>query len=152
MAIPIVLDTDIGTDIDDAYALIFALGSPELEIQAVTTVNNDVCLRGRIARALLKWAGRADVLVAAGAGRSLTPGETRGRGGHEGRGIDLTGIHMCDEPDFETAPAVIASVAEQACGAGNPLTLITIGARTNAGLPIRRPQRGDALPGRSAGL
>src|SRR5258708_29445863 len=122
MPIPMVLDTAIGADIDDAYALIFGVGPPELDIQAVTTVNNDVCLRGRIAKALLKLAGRDDVLVAAGAGRSLTPGETRGWGGHECRGIDLTGIHMCDEPDFETAPAVIASLAAQARAAGNPLT------------------------------
>jgi inosine-uridine nucleoside N-ribohydrolase len=36
--VPVVLDTDIGSDIDDAFALGLAVGSPEFEILAVTTV------------------------------------------------------------------------------------------------------------------
>ncbi len=47
---PLLLDTDIGTDIDDVYALICAAISPEFILKAVTTVNNDVVLRARIAR------------------------------------------------------------------------------------------------------
>ena len=35
--IPIILDTDIGTDVDDAFALGLILASPELELRAVTT-------------------------------------------------------------------------------------------------------------------
>ncbi len=38
-AIPVVLDTDIGSDIDDAFALALTLVSPELDLQAVTTVD-----------------------------------------------------------------------------------------------------------------
>ena len=34
----IILDTDIGDDIDDAFALALALKSPEIEILGVTTV------------------------------------------------------------------------------------------------------------------
>ena len=47
--IPVALDTDIGTDIDDAYALILAAVSPEIDLRAVTTVNGDVLTRARIA-------------------------------------------------------------------------------------------------------
>src|SRR5690349_11599357 len=36
--IPVIIDTDIGADIDDAFALGLALVSPELEILAITTV------------------------------------------------------------------------------------------------------------------
>ena len=146
MPIPVVLDTDIGTDIDDAYALIIAAASPELDLRAVTTVNNDVCLRARIAKALLRMLGKDHIPVAAGSGRSLTPGFTRGWGGHEGLGIDLTGVHVCQEPDFETGPAVIASAAAQARAEGNPLTLVTIGALTNAALAFERyPEDMSAL-------
>ena len=35
--IPVIFDTDIGTDIDDAYALAQNIGSPELKIVGVTT-------------------------------------------------------------------------------------------------------------------
>ena len=37
--IPILFDTDIGDDVDDALALALALQSPELDVRAVTTVN-----------------------------------------------------------------------------------------------------------------
>ena len=36
--IPVIIDTDIGSDIDDAFALAAAVGSPEFEILAITTV------------------------------------------------------------------------------------------------------------------
>ena len=38
---PILLDTDIGTDIDDAFALALIVNSPELDLLGVTTVSGD---------------------------------------------------------------------------------------------------------------
>jgi purine nucleosidase len=138
MAIPILLDTDIGTDIDDVYALILAASSPELELRAVTTVNNDVLVRGQIAKRILRLLGRDDVPVALGEGRSLTHGETRGWLGFEGRGIDLGEIDA--ERDFApyNADKMIAGAARQAFGLGNPLTIVTIGAMTNLALAMER--------------
>ena len=69
--IPIILDTDIGTDVDDALALALAVRSPEIDILAVTTVGVDACLRGRIARKLLRVLGRDEIPVAAGCGHRL---------------------------------------------------------------------------------
>lgn len=64
---PIVLDTDIGSDVDDALALGLVLASPdELDLRAVTTVSSDTRARARIASALLALAGRGDVPVYAG--------------------------------------------------------------------------------------
>ncbi|MGH7486845.1 MAG: hypothetical protein ACREMY_14775, partial [bacterium] len=40
--VPILFDTDIGDDIDDALALGLALQSPELDVRGVTTVSDDV--------------------------------------------------------------------------------------------------------------
>jgi purine nucleosidase len=64
--IPILFDTDIGTDIDDAYALAQVLRSPELELLGVTTVSSDAVARARLAAKLLAVAGRGDVPVYAG--------------------------------------------------------------------------------------
>jgi purine nucleosidase len=44
---PVIFDTDIGTDIDDAYALVALMGRPELEVLGVTTVSGDAVARGR---------------------------------------------------------------------------------------------------------
>jgi len=66
---PIILDTDIGGDIDDAFALALVLHSPELDLRAVTTVSGDTQARARLAAKMLSVAGRPNVQVAAG-----TPG------------------------------------------------------------------------------
>lgn len=62
----VIIDTDIGDDIDDAFALALALRSPELEILGVTTGFGDTETRARIADRLLGEVGRADIPVAAG--------------------------------------------------------------------------------------
>jgi purine nucleosidase len=36
--VPVVIDTDIGADIDDAFALALAIASPELDIRGITTI------------------------------------------------------------------------------------------------------------------
>src|SRR4051795_10701795 len=66
MAYHIILDTDPG--IDDALALFLALASPEIQLEAITTVsgNVDVELTTQNALALLTLAGRTDIPVARG--------------------------------------------------------------------------------------
>jgi inosine-uridine nucleoside N-ribohydrolase len=46
--IPVLLDTDIGDDIDDAFALALALTSPEIELRGITTVFGDSFSRAKI--------------------------------------------------------------------------------------------------------
>ncbi len=50
----LILDTDIGTDADDALALTAILGSPELELTGVTTGYGDVLLRARMVARLAR--------------------------------------------------------------------------------------------------
>ncbi len=64
--VPVLFDTDIGTDIDDAYALAQILRSPELKLVGVTTVSGDAVARAHLAAKLLAVAGRSDVPVYAG--------------------------------------------------------------------------------------
>jgi purine nucleosidase len=56
--VPVIFDTDIGTDIDDAYALAALLARPDLELLGVTTVSSDAAARARLAAKLLQVAGR----------------------------------------------------------------------------------------------
>ncbi len=62
----VVLDTDIGDDIDDAFALALVLKSPELRLLGVTTAFGDTALRARLVERYLTAAGRGDVPIAAG--------------------------------------------------------------------------------------
>jgi inosine-uridine nucleoside N-ribohydrolase len=76
--IPILVDTDIGTDIDDAFALALVARSPELELLGVTTVSGDTEARARLAAKLLWTAGLRRVPVVAGErGRPLPIEQTR---------------------------------------------------------------------------
>jgi purine nucleosidase len=61
-----VLDTDIGDDIDDAFALALALRSPELKLLGITTAFGDTELRARLVDRYLAAVGRSDIPVAAG--------------------------------------------------------------------------------------
>ncbi|MDQ6664935.1 MAG: nucleoside hydrolase [Acidobacteriota bacterium] len=69
--IPIIFDTDIGDDIDDALALALALQSPELDVRAVTTVIDDPDTRARLAWKELGLYGRHDVQLGIGASDPL---------------------------------------------------------------------------------
>ena len=69
----VLLDTDIGDDIDDALALALILSSPEIALKGVTTVFGETKLRARLAAYLLHLYGRDDVPVAAGMGTPLQP-------------------------------------------------------------------------------
>lgn len=67
----IIIDTDIGDDIDDALAIAFALESPELDVIGITTVFRNVTARAKLAVNLLKRAGRSDIPVFAGIGSPI---------------------------------------------------------------------------------
>ncbi len=56
--IPVILDTDIGTDIDDTWALIMLINSPELDVKLITTVSGDTIYRAKIIAKILKIAGK----------------------------------------------------------------------------------------------
>jgi inosine-uridine nucleoside N-ribohydrolase len=63
---PVIIDTDIGDDIDDAFALTIALQDPRLEVLGVTTAWGDTRTRTLLVRRLLASLGRRDVVVAQG--------------------------------------------------------------------------------------
>jgi purine nucleosidase len=62
----VILDTDIGDDIDDAFALALVLRSPEFHLLGITTEFGDTELRARLVDRYLAAVGRSDIPVAAG--------------------------------------------------------------------------------------
>jgi purine nucleosidase len=135
--IPIVIDTDIGSDPDDALALCLALASPEVDVRGVTIVSGDVDLRARMAARLLGMTGRLDIPIVKGQGPplgaapvELTPELT----GLEGRGLldqPYDGPEATVEPTF----AVDWLVEESA---RRPFHLVAIGPLTNVALAMGR--------------
>ncbi len=75
MRVKVVLDTDIGTDIDDAWALGYALKSPSFQLLGVTVTDADTAQRAKLACKLLYRLGRTDVPVAVGRQTAAIPAD-----------------------------------------------------------------------------
>ncbi len=71
---PVILDTDIGDDIDDTWALTLLLKSPELDLKLVTTDFRNTLYRAKIVARLLEVAHRTDVSVGIGIKQADTEG------------------------------------------------------------------------------
>lgn len=67
----VILDTDIGNDIDDALAVAYLLNQPRCELMGVTTVSAQPALRCEMVSAICRHVGRDDVPIHAGSGESL---------------------------------------------------------------------------------
>lgn len=134
MPVRVAVDTDIGDDIDDAFALALASLSPELELKAVTTVYGEVRARAELAARLLGALGREDVPVAVGAPHPLVgeapawrPAYYEGLKGVEGRSARIV---------RESAVDLLESLIES----GEIDVLVTVGPLTNAALLfLKRP-------------
>lgn len=134
MKTPIIIDTDIGTDVDDALAILLTLASDELELTGLTIVDADVDTRARIAARLLGMAGRADIPVFKGASTPVGPGRMPTWLGHEGKGI-LDVSYSGPEAEISAIPAVDWIIQQSHNGR---LHYFSIGAFTNLALAIRK--------------
>lgn len=65
---PVILDTDIGVNIDDALALLYLLKQPQCDLLGVTTVGDEPGRRALLARAICAELGRQDIPIAPGCG------------------------------------------------------------------------------------
>ena len=64
--IKVILDTDIGDDIDDAWALAFAISHQNFDLLGVTITHGNTPARAKIALKMLHITGRDSVPVAVG--------------------------------------------------------------------------------------
>ena len=121
----ILLDTDIGSDVDDALALGVLLAEPEaLELVAVTTVAGDTRARAFAAARLLGLAGRCAVEVCAGASQPLVR-----RDRFVWRDIETQGYPEGPEAQRSDEPAAERIV--RAARESPDLELVAIGPLTN---------------------
>jgi inosine-uridine nucleoside N-ribohydrolase len=122
----IIVDTDIGDDIDDAFALALALRSPELQIIGVTTTFGDTETRARLVDRFLGEVGREDIPVAAGVATPVKSTFTQRRyaeGGHFAKSSHR------DAADF---------ILEQIRRYPGQITLVAIGPLMNVGAVIEK--------------
>lgn len=134
----VIIDTDVGigearADIDDAFAIALAIASPELQVEALTTVNGNAPLDAvtRAGLRLLERLDRTDVPLYVGASRPLR------RAVHH-RPTDLQGVNASEPPPHlrpRPTPAAQA-IAEHVLASPGRLTVIAIAPLTNIALAL----------------
>src|SRR4051812_11311474 len=72
--IPVILDTDIGDDIDDSWALAMVLKSPQFDVKLITTTDGQQEYRNRLLHKMLWAAERTDIPIGIGAGNRTGQG------------------------------------------------------------------------------
>ena len=135
----IMVDTDIG--IDDALALILALKSKELRLEAITTVSGNVhvdkCTKNALR--ILELMDRKDVPVAKGASKPLKRELHTAEHVHGKDGLGDSGL---PEPKIKPIDKVAADVIiEKVARDPGEMTLVPIGPLTNIALAMEREPR-----------
>jgi len=119
-----ILDTDIGDDIDDAFALALVLRSPEIKLLGITTDFGDTELRARLADRYLAAVGHTEIPVAAGKATTAN-------------NVFTQKAYAAREPERKHADGV-AFMLEQIKQHPGEVTLIAIGPLVNVGEAIKR--------------
>ncbi len=132
----IILDCDPG--IDDALAIAFAWGHPDLEIRGITTVAGNVSLDKTTANALrvCEFLGAVEIPVVAGSPRPLLRQPLTSRGPHGESG--LAGARLPPPVMAPRGGHAVDFLIETIGAAPGEITLVAIGPLTNVALAVRR--------------
>lgn len=125
----IILDTDIGSDIDDAVCLAYLLSQPECELLGITTVTGEAGRRAEIASAMCKVAGR-DIPIFPGAEKPLLVPQ-RQPAAQQAAALNKWAHSAFPKPSAFEAIDFLRSTIRAYPG---EVHLLTIGPLTNAGL------------------
>ncbi|KAK2954069.1 putative Inosine-uridine preferring nucleoside hydrolase [Blattamonas nauphoetae] len=150
----VVIDTDIGTDIDDAFALLFALRDPNIEILGVTTNYGVAKIRQQVAQFICNRFAEEHHLESPV--RCVT-GSSRPLGSHRDyflthkEGTPLLDQKYLEENSFlemqkETHLEAAQFLHEQISSRPHEITIVSIGIPTNIGLLLsEHPEDGDLI-------
>lgn len=119
----VILDTDIGDDIDDAYALALLLKSPEVKILGITTAFGDTQMRARLVSEMLKETGNQNIPVFAGPKTLVKDG--------------LTQAAYAAKSPARTYPDAIGFILDEIRKNPGEITLISIAPLSNIGALIK---------------
>jgi inosine-uridine nucleoside N-ribohydrolase len=128
---PVILVTDIGTDIDDSWALALALRSHELDLKLVLTDPVDTQYRAAVAAKFLEAAGRSDVPVGIG--------DNHGPTGDDYKTLApwIAGYDIANYPGrvYQDGIAALIDFVEKS---PRPVTIVAIGPVPSLAIAVKR--------------
>ena len=123
----VLLDTDIGTDIDDAVCLAYLLSHPDCELLGITTVTGEAEKRASLASVLCKAAGK-EVPIYPGADHPMQ-GEQRQQIAQQAASLPRW-PHQTDFPKGQAVDFLADTIRSHP----GDVTLLSIGPLTNIGI------------------
>ena len=125
---PVILDTDIGSDIDDTWALCMMLGSPEFDVQLITTAFRNTPVKTRLVAKILEHLGRTDIPI--GTGKQTDEEPLNQMPWIEGYALDdYSGVVHKDG---------VQALIDAVKAAPEPITLCVLGPQTNIAEALKR--------------
>lgn len=133
----ILFDTDIGSDIDDALALLLLLHLPDIELVGVTTVYGNVDIRAKVAKKLLDAAG-VSVPVFTGESVPIYSPQPIWHAGTEGLGVLDKDEFAAPLGMFDIRTGADDFIVDTITANRGEITLVALGALTNVAQAIRK--------------
>ena len=124
----VILDTDIGDDIDDTWALVALLNSPELDVKLITTAVGDTELKAKLVAKVLQVAGRTDIPIGIGVPAGKTPCAQQGWV----QDFDMSAYKGTVHKDG------VGALIETVMKSEQPITIIAVGPLPNIAAALER--------------
>lgn len=125
---PIILDTDLGDDIDDTWALCMLLGMPDVDVRLITTAAGDAPAKTRLIAKMLERLGRTDIPL--GTGLSSSTGK-------------MNQAKWLADYDLASYPGTVyedgvAAMIDAIHASSEPVTLLVLGPQMNLKAALER--------------
>ena len=126
--IPVIFDTDIGNDVDDTWALLQLVRSPELDTKLIVTATGDTVLRAKVTAKFLEASGDTDIPIGIG---------VRGEGGVDNQKPWVEGYELSQYPGPILEDGIQAMI-DTIRASEDIITLIVVGPATNIKVALER--------------
>ena len=119
--IPVIYDTDIGSDIDDTWALLFLLNSPELDVKLISADAGQGIYRAKVIAKFLERVGRTDIPIAMSHRRKNGVGHQQ----------DWVKDYDLDQYPGKVHKDAVIAIQQTVKASSDPVTIICVGAVPN---------------------
>lgn len=126
--IPVILDTDLGDDIDDTWALAMLLGSPQVDVRLIVTAYGDTPTKTRLAAKILERMGRTDIPLGTGVKTNDKPINQ----------LEWLGDYSLSEYKGTVIEDGVGAMIDHITRAPKPITLCVIGPQSNIKAALER--------------
>ena len=127
-AVPVILDTDLGDDIDDTWALMMLLGCPQVDLKLIVTASDDTDIKTRLVAKMLDKVNRTDIPL----GKGL---KTSSQAIHQTRWL---GDYQLSEYKGKVIEDGVQALIDAINASPTMVTLLVIGPQTNIREALKR--------------